>query len=357
MLSRNVKGVITTLRALLDETGQLVETAKAGQLGGRGDANRFQGGYHDIVAGINALLDNVVTPINEAANALEKLANRDLSSRMAGHYQGDFAAIKQSMNTAIQNLDVGMAQVATSTSQLTAASGEISRGSQTMAESAAAQASTLQEIASSVKEIASMSRQNANAAQEAQALAETAKQSADRGTNSMERLSQSIDQIKAASDETAKIVKTIDDIAFQTNLLALNAAVEAARAGDAGKGFAVVAEEVRNLAMRSAEAARDTAGLIDQALHKAGEGVAQNQEVLANLNEIVDQVHKVSEVMRDIALAQASNKTVLSNWTRLSNSSITAPNALPQPPRAPPVRRKSWRRRRWKCSTWWVVFA
>jgi methyl-accepting chemotaxis protein len=117
----------------------------------------------------------------------------------------------------------------------------------------------------------------------------------------MQRLSQAIDQIKSASDETAKIVKTIDEIAFQTNLLALNAAVEAARAGDAGKGFAVVAEEVRNLAMRSAEAAKNTATLIDEAVQKAGDGVSLNQEVLSNLEEIVSQVHKVSEVMGEIA--------------------------------------------------------
>jgi methyl-accepting chemotaxis protein len=117
----------------------------------------------------------------------------------------------------------------------------------------------------------------------------------------MQRLSQAMHAIKSASDETAKIVKTIDDIAFQTNLLALNAAVEAARAGDAGKGFAVVAEEVRNLAMRSAEAAKSTAQLIDTAVQKATDGVTLNQESLANLAEIVSQIHKVSEVMHEIA--------------------------------------------------------
>jgi methyl-accepting chemotaxis protein len=119
----------------------------------------------------------------------------------------------------------------------------------------------------------------------------------------MQRLSQAIVDIKQASDETAKIVKTIDEIAFQTNLLALNAAVEAARAGDAGKGFAVVAEEVRNLAMRSAEAAKNTALLIEEAVRKAEGGVTLNQEVLHNLEEIVSQVHKVSEVMGEIAAA------------------------------------------------------
>jgi methyl-accepting chemotaxis protein len=116
-------------------------------------------------------------------------------------------------------------------------------------------------------------------------------------------LSQAIDKIKASSDSTAKIVKTIDEIAFQTNLLALNAAVEAARAGDAGKGFAVVAEEVRNLAMRSAEAAKNTANMIEESVKNAEGGVSINQEVLKNLTEINNQVNKVSAVMAEIAAA------------------------------------------------------
>jgi methyl-accepting chemotaxis protein len=121
--------------------------------------------------------------------------------------------------------------------------------------------------------------------------------------DSMKRLSDAIGKIKASSDNTAKILKTIDDIAFQTNLLALNAAVEAARAGDAGKGFAVVAEEVRNLAMRSAEAAKNTANLIEASLQNAEGGVAINQEVSKNLMDINGQVNKVSEIIAEIASA------------------------------------------------------
>jgi methyl-accepting chemotaxis protein len=119
----------------------------------------------------------------------------------------------------------------------------------------------------------------------------------------MRRLSEAMDKIKASSDETAKIVKTIDEIAFQTNLLALNAAVEAARAGDAGKGFAVVAEEVRNLAMRSAEAAKSTSQLIEESVANAEGGVTLNHEVMEHLEEISKQVVRVSEVMDEVAAA------------------------------------------------------
>jgi methyl-accepting chemotaxis protein len=125
----------------------------------------------------------------------------------------------------------------------------------------------------------------------------------------MKRLSEVIIQIKASTDATARIVKTIDEIAFQTNLLALNAAVEAARAGDSGRGFAVVAEEVRNLAMRSAEASKNTAGLIEQSLRNAEAGVSVNQAVVSDLSEIHARIARINQVMCDLASASDQQKT------------------------------------------------
>jgi methyl-accepting chemotaxis protein len=161
----------------------------------------------------------------------------------------------------------------------------------------------LEEVSSSLQEMSSMTKQNALNAREAKGVAEQARGSADKGVESMNRMSSAINQIKTSSAATAKIVKTIDEIAFQTNLLALNAAVEAARAGDAGRGFAVVAEEVRNLAMRSAEAAKNTANLIEEAVKNSENGVAINVEVLKNFQEITEKTNKVSQVMAEIAAA------------------------------------------------------
>lgn len=302
-LSSNIQRTIQTLRDLADETKNLTRFALEGNLSQRGDASKFQGVYADVVNGMNTTFEAVVSPFNETAAALEKLADHDLTARVHGDYKGDFARIKQAMNTAISNLAQALSQVSTASQQVTAVSGQISGSSQALSSSATAQASSLEEVSSSLQEMSSMTRQNASNAKEARSLSEGARGTAAKGVDSMKRLSDAINRIKASSDSTAKIVKTIDEIAFQTNLLALNAAVEAARAGDAGKGFAVVAEEVRNLAMRSAEAAKNTSNLIEESVKNAEGGVNINQEVLANLREINEQVNKVSEVMAEIASA------------------------------------------------------
>lgn len=317
LLAASFRRVTETLRGLTDETTRVIRAAQEQHLDVRGDTTGFHGIYGDLVGSVNQVMDTMamltqqvkeqrdaaVTFLQEAALVLEQVAERDLRVRMDGEYADDYATIKIALNQAVENLDTGLKQVATGAGRVATTVGEITAGSQTLAQGASEQASTLQEISSSLREMAAASRQNAANAQEARSVTESTRQSADAGTTSMRRLSQAIDAIKATSDETAKIVKTIDEIAFQTNLLALNAAVEAARAGDAGKGFAVVAEEVRNLAMRSAEAAKKTAQLIQEAVQKAGDGVTLNQEVLTNLDEIVTQVHRVSEVMHEITTA------------------------------------------------------
>ena len=296
----------SALRELVNETGRLSQAAVEGKLSVRADASRHQGEFRNMVQGINDTLDAVIHPMEEAAEVLERVADRDLTARVQGEYKGDHARIKDSLNQAVENLDQGLQQVGLAVEQVAAASNQIGTGSQALAQGASEQASSLEEVSSSLQEITSITRRNAASAKEASGLAEGTRGSVNQGLESMNRLSEAMERIKTSSDSTAKIVKTIDEIAFQTNLLALNAAVEAARAGDAGKGFAVVAEEVRNLAMRSAEAAKNTANMIEESVRNAESGVSLNEEVLNKLQEINEQANRVGEVMNDVVTASES---------------------------------------------------
>jgi methyl-accepting chemotaxis protein len=298
-----LKKMVETINNLVKEMNVLTRSAMDGKLNVRGNATAFSGAYQDIVAGVNNTLDAVSKPIIDAMKILEKVANKDLSIRMNSDYKGDYARIKESLNLATENLDKALRQVAIGAEQVASASVQVSTGGQSLSQGASEQASSLEEVSSSLQEISSMTKQNALNAREAKGVADQARGSADKGVDSMDRMSSAINKIKSSSDATAKIVKTIDEIAFQTNLLALNAAVEAARAGDAGKGFAVVAEEVRNLAMRSAEAAKNTSNLIEEAVKNSENGVAINSEVLKNFQEIVEKTSKVSQVVQEIAAA------------------------------------------------------
>jgi methyl-accepting chemotaxis protein len=198
------------------------------------------------------------------------------------------------LNRVAAALDDGSSQVAS-------AAGQVASASQSLAQGSGEQAASIEETSSSLEEMASMTKRNAENAQKANDLAKQARTAAEKGSADMQDMSSAMEAIKVSSDDIAKIIKTIDEIAFQTNILALNAAVEAARAGEAGMGFAVVADEVRNLAQRSAQAAKETAAKIEGAITKTSQGVGISSKVAEALNEIVTKARQVDELVAEVA--------------------------------------------------------
>jgi methyl-accepting chemotaxis protein len=305
VLSKNMRRATDTLRALVTEAQTLIDSARSGDLSRRGDASRFEGAYASLVQEIGAMQDALVAPLREGSAAMQRLAERDLTARIEGEYRGDLAEIKVAFNSAADTLDNLLSEVASFTNRVALAADQISQSSHALAGGASTQAGSLDEVSSSIHQLSAMARENASRALEAQRSAEANSNDAQRGQESVGHLVSAMRRTKASADATAKIVKTIDEIAFQTNLLALNAAVEAARAGEAGRGFAVVAEEVRNLAMRSAEAAKNTAQLIEEALRSVEGGVEQSEQTHTMFNQIGTQMKHVVDVLREISTASS----------------------------------------------------
>jgi methyl-accepting chemotaxis protein len=303
VLGQSMQRMARELGRVNREINQLIKAAVAGDLSQRGDTSKFTGDYSEMVSDINSLLEAVIEPIQEAADVLDRVAARELSARVTGEFRGDHARIKDAINKAVENLDDSLGLVAAGAEQVASAATQVATSSQSVAHGSSEMASSLEETAASLQEMSNTIRQSSQHAERARDLGEAAQASTEQGAEHMRRLSEAIAAIKADSDETAKIVKTIDEIAFQTNLLALNAAVEAARAGDAGKGFAVVADEVRQLAMRSAEAARSTADLITRSSRNAEMGVSLNEDVVTSFSDIAQQAREVGSAIAEIAAA------------------------------------------------------
>ncbi len=303
VLARSYETMTKTLGELIQQITVLINAARDGRLDLRGDSSRFDGGYKDLLNGVNQMFDTVVAPLNEASHVLGCLAARDLSVSMTGDYRGEFANLKLAVNTAIRNLDDAMKHTSDRAERVASAAIQITSSSQALAAAASEQASSLEEVSSSLQEMTAMATESMANAKEATSLSSQSRATLDRGLKSMSELSRVIDLIKSSADSTARVVKTIDELAFQTNLLALNAAVEAARAGESGRGFAVVADEVRSLALRSAEAAKSSAELIEGSVKNALAGVNVNRQVAEELNEINEHVQRASQVMAEIAAA------------------------------------------------------
>ncbi|MEM1413411.1 MAG: nitrate- and nitrite sensing domain-containing protein [Myxococcota bacterium] len=290
-----------TIDGLQSELDTLAREVRAGHLHHRVDETRFEGRYRDLVKGLNATIQGIEAPTAELVSALESLAERDLTQQVRGDYHGEFERMASAYNTAAAKLGKALAGVSAAAEQVGSGANEINTGNQSMAEAASERAALLQEVTSRLREITELSKSNASRSTEARDVGSEAAHAATTGIEQMTRLIEAMNGIKDSADRTAKIVQTIDDIAFQTNLLALNAAVEAARAGEAGAGFAVVADEVRALAMRSAEAASQTSQLIEESIERSAAGVAITAETFARLEAIQASVAKSQELMDAIS--------------------------------------------------------
>ncbi|MBN2011833.1 hypothetical protein JW960_21070 [candidate division KSB1 bacterium] len=240
----------------------------------------------------------------------EKIARE--AERESKKNEENFRNLYIRMNQAVLQLNQGIGKLTEMADSVASGVNQISLGSQVIATGANEQASSLEEIASSMSLMASAIRQNTAGAKDAQQLSKRTSEDSQQATQSMHELSEAINQVKASSDNTTKIIKTIDDIAFQTNLLALNAAIEAARAGEAGKGFSVVADEVRRLAMLSAEAANNTTELISESKKDADRSVELNRTVLENLKRIAGQVEQVDGTMNEIVMSSEGQQEGIS---------------------------------------------
>lgn len=345
---------IESIKGTVHESNDLVNAAVNGNLSKRSDASKFHGSYKELINGLNATVDAVVLPINESSQILEKLATGDLTVRMTGEYKGDYAAIKNSINSLADSFSTALAEVSEAIQATASASNQISSSAEEMAAGAQEQASQTTEVAGAVEEMTKTILETTGSVNSAAQESKLASDNANKGAKKNEEAKRGIDNIVETAQQTGQIISSlarktdqigeiaqiIDDIANQTNLLALNAAIEAARAGEQGRGFAVVADEVRKLAERTAKATKEIAETIkliqkeakdaDNSMVEAGRSVAigiqLNEEVAEVLDEILDATRKSSDMINQVAAASEEQSSAAEEISR----SIESINSVTQ---------------------------
>ena len=295
--------MMEAVKDLIEDTTVLAEASLDGRLSERADASKHEGDFQNVIIGVNNILDTVIAPVNEAVDVLKQMADGDLTVMMEGDFKGDHAILKQAINDTLDAINELLIQVMETVNQVDQGAVQVSDASSSLSQSATEQAASLEEMTSSMAEIGSQTKQNAENANHANGLAKESLDSSEKGDSEMQELMVAMNDINESSKNIQKIIKVIDEIAFQTNLLALNAAVEAARAGVHGKGFAVVAEEVRNLAARSAKAAKETAEMIEGSIKTVDNGAALSQRTSEVLAEIKNHSTKVADIVAEISVA------------------------------------------------------
>jgi len=282
---------------------ELIQKASAGDLDARLDADSLEGFYRELGKGINSLLETTASAIGEIADLLSRIAGGDLMHTVETDYQGTFDRLKSDANQTVLRLRELVGGIQSSAEMINVAAKEIASGNQDLSSRTEEQASSLEETASSMEELTATVKQNAENARQANELAGNAQRVAEQGGDVVGQVVETMGSIHQASSKIADIISVIDGIAFQTNILALNAAVEAARAGEQGRGFAVVATEVRNLAQRSAAAAKEIKGLISDSVGRVEVGSKLVNQAGSTMTEIMSSIKRVARIVTDIAEA------------------------------------------------------
>ena len=354
-IGKSLEVVSDSIGCLIDDAAMLTNATVTGNLKARGDESKFDGSWNVLISGMNSILEEIGKPILEVSEVMTAIAEGNLNALVTQNYEGEFDKLKQSvndmgsgltkiigeisfvtgqigkgnlnvenvrqysgdfvnlsnaLNTIIDTLNELLREINISAEQVSAGANQVADGSQNLSQGSIEQASAVQELTASISEIAEQTKSNAIDANKAREFATEVMGYAEKGNNQMSEMQASMMDINQSSIDISKIIKVIDDIAFQTNILALNAAVEAARAGQHGKGFAVVAEEVRTLAARSADAAKETTLLIQGSIEKVQAGTQIADETAVALGQIVEGIRKTSDIVGNIAISsneQASN--------------------------------------------------
>ncbi len=329
ILHESMDAAKASLLAINTQIQQLASAAAAGDFSQRGDAQRFDHDFRVMIEQLNSMMQVADGNLGQLSQLLQSIAAGDLTARMDGQFNGVFARMRDDANTTVAQLTQIVGQIQASASSITLAAGEIASGNSDLSRRTEQQAANLEEAAASMEELTSTVRQNAEHARQANQLAIGAQGVASQGGSVVGQVVTTMSAIEASSKKIAEIISVIDGIAFQTNILALNAAVEAARAGEQGRGFAVVASEVRTLAQRSAAAAKEIKGLIDDSVGKVAEGSSLVHQAGRTMGEIVASVQRVTDIMAEISAASQEQSAGIEqvNQTVVQMDETTQQNA------------------------------
>ena len=302
-LTETMDATKANLSAINGEIKRLAMAASSGDFSQRGDVDKYQYDFRDMIDGLNQLMETTDGNLAEVSELLQAIARGDLTARMEGDFHGVFARMRDDANATVAQLTDIVGRIQDASTSINTAAGEIASGNSDLSRRTEQQAANLEETAASMEELTSTVRQNAESARQANQLAQGAAGVASQGGEVVGKVVTTMRDIEQSSKKIADIISVIDGIAFQTNILALNAAVEAARAGEQGRGFAVVASEVRTLAQRSANAAKEIKDLIETSVDKVADGSALVNQAGATMGEIVASVQRVTDIIGEIRAA------------------------------------------------------